>query len=39
MVEDDQKRPSGSIHQSSAGSLGLESFSGLQKTKDDENLW
>ena len=42
MVEDDQRRPAGTMHQISADGLGLDAMAGSSNAKDskeDENLW
>ena len=39
MVEDDQRRVTGAMHQTSVDGLGLDAVAGNSNTKDDENLW
>jgi hypothetical protein len=39
MVEDDQRRPAGTMHQISADGLGLDAMAGSSYAKEDENLW
>ena len=42
MVEDDQRRPAGTMHHISGDGLGLDAIAGGSNAKDskeDENLW